>query len=113
MREKDAEKKKVLRAIFVEAWPKFLGFIDKLLEQSGSGAIAGSRLSIADLQFWNLLKFLTSGNVDDVHAADLDKFPKVKEYVAKISAEPRIAEWQAIQERRKKEREQAAAAPAH
>jgi glutathione S-transferase len=112
LREQDGERKKALRAKFVEDLPKFVGFIEKLLTETNTGFVAGNRLTIADLSFYVLFEWFTSGTVDDVPVDFLKQSARVSELRDRIHNLPRIQEWRAVQEQRKKDKEAKAAAAA-
>jgi hypothetical protein len=65
-----------------------LKLINEKIGKSGSGYLASSGLTWADLHLINVLDFF-----GDQKAAILSNFKHVKELDAKVRANPKIAEW--------------------
>lgn len=105
LREQDPEKKKALRAKFVEELPKYLAFIDKLLTETNTGYLAGPKLTIADINMFTLLQWFSNGTLDDVPTDILSKFARIAEFQQRVASLPRVAEWATVQAKAKAEKE--------
>ncbi|KAK0050281.1 glutathione S-transferase 7 [Biomphalaria pfeifferi] len=85
---KKAESLKNLREVEV---PKYLGFFEKLLKESGSGYFVGSSLTLAELYVYDLLFNFQERSIvklDDFHLLNtlytkVDNQDKIKAYVSK------------------------------
>ncbi|KAL8620404.1 hypothetical protein ACOMHN_055485 [Nucella lapillus] len=72
--EKDADAKaKLEKQLADETIPKYLGFFQKLLKESGTGFFVGTALTLADLSAYNIMDTLLKAN-----AKCLDSFPDLQ-----------------------------------
>ena len=95
MREKDQDKKKIVRHKLSEkTLPKWFGFLENLLEgNKSSDWFAGKNMSIADLSIWRLLGWITSGKLDHVPISILEPFPKLSNLYISVDTHPKVREW--------------------
>lgn len=74
--------------------PRHLSFLDKLLEKSPSGWLAGgSKPTIADFMFVPRLQWLESGANDGIEKSILEPFPRVQGLITKLLDLPEIKEY--------------------
>jgi len=94
MFEKDADRKAAMRKTLAEeTLPRWLGILNKRLEATGDGHLAGGALTIADLKLFVVLDNLKSGILDGVPATVADPYPKLQELYAAVAAHERIAAY--------------------
>jgi glutathione S-transferase len=87
--EKDEYRKKELKEKFeTQTLPHHLKLYNEKIASSGSGYLAASGLSWADLHLVNVLEWLGENK-----EATLANFKHVKELDAKVRANPKVAEW--------------------
>lgn len=87
--EKDETRKKALEEKFVnETVPHNLKIFNNRLEKTGSGFLAASGLSWADLYLFNILEFF-----GDRKDAALANYKHVKALDDNLRANPKIATW--------------------
>lgn len=96
----DAESKgaivKTLREAFVtEDLPLFAGYFSGFIERSGGPFLAGSTITIADLQAYNQLAYFTKGIADHIPADCLTKFPAICSYLDHVQNYPPIKAYYA------------------
>jgi glutathione S-transferase len=114
--EKDEERKASIRDKVVTEWiPKQLANLEKLLNETGSGFLAGPKMTIADISVWNYIhSFLEEGgyNQELAGAVDFTAYPKLSDLLQRFDACPKIAEWRAKEKARKEAAEAATTAAA-
>ncbi|KAK6176895.1 hypothetical protein SNE40_015108 [Patella caerulea] len=71
-----------------EVLPKFLGHLEKILTNSGSGFFSGQRLTLADLAVYHTLE-ISYRDFPDIYA----NYPKVVENRKKVESLPRIKSY--------------------
>jgi glutathione S-transferase len=88
-----------IRNRFVEATegglPFFFGLLEKMVKENGSGWLVGDSLTIADLNFYALSSWLTSGMLDGVPTDSLDAYPLTKSIRTKIDEIPEVVAYRA------------------
>lgn len=76
--------------------PKYLRWLDHQLESRGGQFFADSRLTIADLKAFVILRWLSSGKLDHVPVDLIDRTaPKLRDYMNRIAGLPAIAQYYA------------------
>ena len=91
---KDPEKRLELRAKIASVdIPKTLSFIEKQLEENGTGYCVGAKLTLGDLAVWKLTSWLTAGILDGIPTTVAQPFPLLQAHHDHVAAEPRIAQW--------------------
>lgn len=76
--------------------PKYLRWLDHQLESHGGQFFADSRLTIADLKAFVILRWLSSGKLDHVPVDLIDRTaPKLRDYMNRIAGLPAIAQYYA------------------
>lgn len=89
MFEKDeAKKKELLHTLATEKMPNFLKFFEERAAKSGSGFLAASGLTWADLYLVCALEYL-----GEKHDATLENYKNLKALDQKVHSHPKIAEW--------------------
>ncbi len=78
--------------LVTEVFPRYLRWLEAQLERQGGEYFADSRLTVADLKAFVVLRWIASGKLDHVPADLIDTVaPKLKSYVERIAALPAIA----------------------
>lgn len=94
-REQDMEKKLAMRKVLAEKnLPEMASYLERLLIANGNtGFVVGKSLTIADLKLYGVVSFLTSGHLDGIPSALLDKYPAIQSWKKNIGAvrEERLA----------------------
>jgi len=93
--EKDPKKKTEMRRELTEAvLPRWLGFMDSLLEKNGkTGYFVNDSLTVADLAAWRLCGWISGGIIEGIPETILDAFPLLNAHQNHISNLPKVAEW--------------------
>lgn len=87
--EKDeAKKTELMQTLATETIPRFLKFFDERVGKTGSGHLAASGLTWADLYLISVLD-----NLGDKREAALEHFKNLKALDQKVRTHPKIAEW--------------------
>ena len=82
------------RELTASILPRWLGFLEKLLEENGNtGFFVGNSISIADLAAWRLCGWISGGVIDGIPLDILSAFPKLYNHQKKINHLPKILEW--------------------
>jgi glutathione S-transferase len=68
-------------------FPKYLTLLAKRVEESGSGYVAGSKLSVADLKLSSVVGALLSGRIDGIATSYLDAWPDLLAHNKKVTAD--------------------------
>jgi len=90
--EKDETKKAELgKKMKEDTFPKFLNFMTKLLKENGGQFFVGSKLSVADLAFFDMFEKIT-GNPAYGDAV-FKGFPELLKHAQKVAALPNIKKW--------------------
>lgn len=88
-REKDPEKLAAIKKAYMEdKGPRRLKFLEKRLEENGTGFFVGSSFTVADMAVFNILDIL-SDRMPEVIAP----YPKLNELKAKVEANESIAKY--------------------
>jgi glutathione S-transferase len=75
---------------------KYLRWLEHQLESHGGQFFADSRLTIADLKAFVILRWLSSGKLDHVPVDLIDRTaPKLRDYMNRIAGLPAIAQYYA------------------
>jgi len=86
------EGKEEAKAKFVaETLPHWYGLFSAILEKNGTGYLVGDKLSLADIQLFNVN--WNWHNRKDMFPGEILKFPTLKAHLERIGAEPKIAAW--------------------
>ena len=95
LREKNLNMKIVMRReLTASILPRWLGFLEKLLEENGNtGFFVGNSISIADLAAWRLCGWISGGIIDGIPENILESFPLLFAHQHKINGLPKILEW--------------------
>lgn len=87
--EKDENKaKEIHHKLATETLPQFLKFFDERAGKSGSGFLAASGLTWADLYLMCILDMM-----GEKREATLENFKNLKALDQKVRSHPKIAEW--------------------
>ena len=94
MRVSDAQEKMALRTELVKNdFPKWLGFLDKRLDNNGSDYFVTEKMTIADLVIWRLCGWLVDGVLDGVPTTILDEHTLLKAHYERMDSIPEIRAW--------------------
>lgn len=95
--EKDeAKKAEILEKLKNEDAPKFFGFFEKLLEESGTGYFVGKQLTLADFAVYDVVVNAIQGPMLKLTGAD-EKFPLIRAVCHKVADHPKVKEYLAKQ----------------
>jgi len=75
--------------------PRFMGYFANFIEESGGKFLAGATITIADCAALHSLSYYGKGIADHVPTDTLDAYPAIKEYIARVMADPKIAAYYA------------------
>ena len=93
--EKEPEKKTEMRRELAETvLPRWLGFMDTLLEKNGkTGYYVNDSLTVADLAAWRLCGWISGGIIEGIPETILDAFPLLNAHQNHILNLPKVTEW--------------------
>ena len=81
IREKNQEKSKKLRRIFIEKdLYQWFGYLENFFSQNSKNLFFTGKFSIADITAWRLIRWFTSDKLDQIDKGFIVKFPKLKEF---------------------------------
>lgn len=96
LREQDVNKRLEQRREYVKNdIPLWWGFAEKLLAQNGTGYFVGNSITVADLAWYNGLKWHISGTLDGVPTNIIDGFPNLKKLHSLVDNHPKVRTWNA------------------
>ena len=87
-----ADQRPALRAELASATlPRWLGYLDRLLEKNGGGAgyVVGASVTVADLALWYLLETIQDNGL----GVALERYPALVAFAQRIGNRPRIAAY--------------------
>jgi glutathione S-transferase len=87
------EKIKIRKRWIEKSLPKFLGFIEDTLKSSKSGWLVGDSVTIADINLYTDLTWVSSGILDGIPTTVLDEYPGCKELMEKVKTVNGIEQW--------------------
>ena len=94
MRIADAKTKKQAREQLAnETLPVWLGFLERLLNENGTGLFVGNQLTMADLAVWRTMGWLTGGILDGIPTNLLDQFQGLQKHVAFVESHSVVTSW--------------------
>ncbi|CAI5711607.1 unnamed protein product [Hyaloperonospora brassicae] len=93
-REKNMEKKDVLRAELAKVVPKTIGFLEKRIAKNEGPYAAGQALSVADLAIYAVLVDFTT-NLPKLMSTMEDSYPSVYRVYDQVRKHPKVVEWNA------------------
>ena len=80
MREKDPDKKKLMRQeLSKNDLPKYFGYLEDLLKEENIW-FSNNKMTIADIAIWRLMGWLKSGVIDDIPQDITDDFNKLNNF---------------------------------
>lgn len=88
MRDKDFDKSKKLRKLFIKNdLPVWFSYLEELLKNSSSEKnFFTDKFSIADIVAWRVIYWFHSGKLDQINSSFIEKFPILKKYFLDISS---------------------------
>lgn len=90
----DEQRDVVRKSLNDNVLPRHLGFLDKLLEESPSGWLAGTvEPTIADFIFAPRLKWLISGALEGISTDLFAPFPRVVAFLERFYALPEVVAY--------------------
>ena len=94
MRVAEADEKKQARALLAnETLPVWIGFLERLLNESGTGFFVGNNLTMADLAVWRTMGWLTGGILDGIPSNLLDGSPILQKHVVSVESHSVVTNW--------------------
>jgi prostaglandin-H2 D-isomerase / glutathione transferase len=94
MRVSDPEEKAALRAELAgEVLPHWLGLLERLLSDNGTGFFVSEELTVADLAIWRLMGWLSGGVLDGIPTGIMETFPLLKEHHQRIGGIEKVRGW--------------------
>ena len=98
MRERNPQKRQEMRTkLATEVLPKWFGFLEKMIEDNGTGYCVGDGITIADLTIWRVMGWLRGGILDGIPTSIGDEFPLLMQHSARIGSIPEIQSWMRAQ----------------
>jgi len=92
--ENDPEKKMALRRVLAEEeFPRWFKRFERKLETAGGTYFGGKEITIADLAFYYLLHWLTSGILDGIPVTVLDPFPLLVAFKNRVESHPIVVKY--------------------
>ncbi|KAK0060366.1 glutathione S-transferase 3 [Biomphalaria pfeifferi] len=89
-RETDPVKKEeYLKEVKSEIGPRYLGFFENLLKESGTGFFVGDSITLADIVLFDVATGFLKPTVED----SIDNFPLVKKLVETVGEDERIKQY--------------------
>ncbi|GFO21757.1 glutathione s-transferase [Plakobranchus ocellatus] len=85
MEKDEAKKEELMKKYTEEDVPKYVGFLEGLLKNNGSGFFVGAAVSLADLVVYDFI-----WGLNQRMAAALENYPLVKGHLERIGAVPQI-----------------------
>ncbi|CAM9644945.1 unnamed protein product [Chrysoparadoxa australica] len=76
-----------------ETLPKWLGYLERKLEQSGTNCFLGTEITVAELQVHQLVCWLSQGALELVPRTLVDNFPLVKHIQIMVLRHPKVQEY--------------------
>ena len=94
-RDKEKERLALARKILAtKHLPKWFQFLENLLKKNNeSYFFVGNKISIADLEIWRLLGWLSSGLLDGVPTNILEPYEKLNKLREEVYKHPKVNEW--------------------
>ena len=86
IREKNPEKSKKLRRIFIEKdFYTWFGYLEEFLKKNSNNSSFIGKLSIADITAWRVTRWFLSGKLEQIDTKFIEKFPNLKNFYEKFS----------------------------
>ena len=91
IREKNEEKSKKLRRIFIEKdLLQWFEYLEKFFILHSKNNYFTGDFSIADITAWRLIRWFTSGNLDQIDTGFINKFPNLNNFYKNIIIDKKI-----------------------
>ena len=95
IREKNLEKSKKLRKIFIEKdFYTWFGYLDEFFKKNSSNSFFIGKLSIADITAWRVIRWFLSGNLEQIDTKFIQRFDGLKDFYEKFSSNEKIKNLQ-------------------
>ncbi len=93
MRDKNFEKSKKLRKLFIKNdLPVWFSYLENLLKNfSSDNNFFTDKFSIADITAWRVIYWFYSGKLDQINSSFIDEYPILKKYFLDISAHKKFS----------------------
>lgn len=94
MRIKDEDAKMAARKVLAEeTLPKWLGYLETLLNANDGDFFVGDSMTIADLAIARVIGWLKGGILDGIPSSVVGAFPALSAHCARMEAHPKIQQW--------------------
>jgi len=87
--ELQAKRKELVDTVFPFWFERF----QKRLQANGGKHFVGHHLSVADLKFYSLLRWISSGKLDHVPTDYVNKYPALAAFQKELDEHPKIKAW--------------------
>ncbi|BFZ15731.1 hypothetical protein BsWGS_18770 [Bradybaena similaris] len=87
--EDEEKQKKEIARVKADVSPRYLGYLERLLKENGTGYFAGNRLTLADIAAFDLVTGMLENYVD----VDKDKYPLLHKNVAIVNSHDKIGPY--------------------
>ena len=99
IREKNPEKSKKLRKIFIEKdFYTWFGYLDEFFKKNSSNSFFTGKLSIADITAWRVIRWFLSGNLEQIDTKFIQRFDGLKDFYEEFSSNEKIKNLQEFKE---------------
>ena len=99
IREKDEEKSKKLRKVFIQkdlfSW---FGFLEQFYRNNSKNAFFTGKLSIADITAWRVIRWFTCGKLDQIPNDFIKDFPNLYEFYNKMGNDKKFTNLKEFKE---------------
>ena len=86
IREKNPDKSKKLRRIFIEKdFYTWFGYLEEFFKKNSNNSFFIGELSIADITAWRVIRWFLSGNLEQIDTKFIEKFPNLKSFYENFS----------------------------
>ncbi len=91
IREKNPDKSKKLRRIFIEKdFNQWFGYLEDLFTRYSKNSYFIGKISLADITAWRVIRWFTSGNLEQVNTNFIEKFPNLKLFYNNFLSDKKI-----------------------
>ena len=91
IREKNPDKSKKLRRIFIEKdFNQWFGYLEDLFTRNSKNSYFIGKISLADITAWRVIRWFTSGNLEQVNTKFIEKFPNLKLFYNNFLSDKKI-----------------------
>ncbi len=99
IREKNPDKSKKLRRVFIEKdFYTWFGYLEDFFKKNSNNSFFIGELSIADITAWRVIRWFLSGNLEQIDIKFIEKFPNLQNFYEKFSLNENFKKIREFQE---------------